>query len=143
MTDAPGAPPPTCKFIRADGTGCRVSFGLRDGLCLVHDPARKDAARAAAAAGADAVNAARRAGKYRTLDPQQLGGRPARTRREIEQNIATMAFAGATGTVDPNTLREFVKACVAHLKLIDGRTVAKDVRALKRQVKALKRGRSA
>ena len=72
MTDAP-AEPVRCRFIRADGTGCRVSFGLRDGLCLVHDPARKDAARAAAAAGADAVNAARRAGKYRTLDPHCVG----------------------------------------------------------------------
>ena len=146
MTDHPLPPtePVRCRATKGDGTPCGVSWGLSPaGLCFLHDPDRKVTADAARAAGAGAVNAARRAGKYRTLDPQQLGGRPARTRREIEQNIATMAFAGATGTVDPNTLREFVKACVAHLKLIDSRTVAKDVRALKRQVKALKRGRSA
>ena len=137
------AEPVRCRFVRADGSGCRVSFGLCDGWCLVHDPDRKDAARAAAAAGADAVNAARRAAKYRTLDPRQLGGQPARTRQEIERYIAAMNFAEGTGAVDPHTHREYIRGSLAHLKLINDRTLAREVRDLKRQVKAMKRGRSA
>ena len=51
--------------------------------------------------------------------------------------------AEGIGVVGPNQLREFIKGCLAHVKLINDRTLAREVRELKRQVKELKRGRSA
>jgi len=142
---SPPADPPRCRATKGDGTPCGVSWGLSPaGLCFLHDPDRKAAARAAAAAGAATtgmLHAARRAGKYRVLEPSQLGGRPARTRREIERHISVMNLAVGTGAVDPLTHREYVRGSLAHLKLLNDRTLAKDVGMLKRQVKALKRGR--
>ena len=54
-----------------------------------------------------------------------------------------MTYAEGIGVVDPVTLREYIKGALAHLKLIDARTLAKDVRALKRDVRAMKRGHAA
>ena len=143
----PPAGPPRCRATKGDGTPCGVSWGLSPaGLCFLHDPDRKAAAQAASAAGAATtgmLHAARREKKFRALAPSQLGGRPARTRRENERNLAAMNFAEGTGAVDPHTHREYVKGSLAHLKLINDRTLAREVRDLKRQVKAMKRGRSA
>jgi len=142
------APAPRCTFVKADGNGCRVTWGLVNGLCLSHDPGRRaqaEAARRAGAATTGSLVAAAKGGhgKYRTLAPAQLGGRPARTRAAIERNIAAMTYAEGIGVVDPVTLREYIKGALAHLKLIDTRTLAKDVRALKRDVRAMKRGHAA
>src|SRR2546426_12558 len=97
---APPTEPVRCTFVKADGSQCGVTFGLRDGLCSPHDPARKGATDLARAAGGTTTSQARRAGKYRTLDPQQLGGRPARTLADIERGVATMTFAVGTGAAD-------------------------------------------
>src|SRR5437879_2242471 len=137
-----------CRATKQDGTPCGVSWGLSPDtqLCLVHDPQRKAAADAARAAGGTTTGqlaAKRNNGKYRALDPQQLRGRPARTKREIERNLAVMAFAEGTGAADPVTCREYVRISLAHKTLINERTLTKDVAMLKRQVKAMKRGRSA
>ena len=149
MTESsfPPAEPVRCRATKNDGSPCRVSWGLSSGgLCFLHDPDRRAAAQAASAAGAATtgmLHAARREKKFRALAPSQLGGRPARTRREIERNLAAMNFAEGTGAVDPQTHREYVKGSLAHLKLINDRTLAREVRDLKRQVKAMKRGRPA
>jgi len=135
-----------CSAVTKTGAPCGVSWGLSSaGLCLMHDEARRaqaDAARRAGGVTTGAAAAAQRNGKYRTLTPEQLGRRPARTRREIERNVALMAYGEGTGDVDPLTLREYVRACGFHRTLLNDRTLARGMADLKRQVKALKKGRA-
>lgn len=142
-TPAPPTDPPRCAFVKADGSRCRVTFGLHDGLCSPHDPARKAATDAARAAGGTTTSQVRRASKYRVLDPQQLGGRPARTLADIERGVATMTFAVGTGAADPATAREYFRGATTHREIKTLRRVVADLLSLRRDLKALKRGRSA
>src|SRR5438132_12508289 len=143
MTDHPLPPtePVRCRATKGDGTPCGVSWGLSPaGLCFLHDPDRRAAAQAASAAGAATtgmLHAARREKKFRALAPSQLGGRPARTRREIDRNLAAMNFAEGTGAVDPQTHREYVKGALDHLTPINDLTLARALVDLKRQATAV------
>ena len=139
------AEPVRCRATKGDGAPCGVTWGLVDGLCFLHDPGRREqaeAARRAGTASAATFYAAGPGGASRTVGPEQLGGRAARTKRQIERNIAVMTYAEGIGVVAPNTLREYVKGALAHVKLINDRTLAREVRELKRQVRELKRGRA-
>jgi len=116
-----------------------VSWGLSPaGVCLMHDPARREQAAAArCAAGATGTLAViKRNSKFRTLSPAQLGGRPARTLHEQARQVSIMQFAVGTGEADPTTAREFFRGAQTHrefLKLLDHE------RRLKRVESALKR----
>ena len=145
---APPAEPVRCRATKGDGRPCGVSWGLAPDtqLCLVHDPERKAAADAARAAGGTttaAGAAAKRASKFRTLDPAQLGGRPARTLADIERGVALVTFSVVTGAVDPATAREYFRGSQTHKEIKKLRGLVADVVELRRAVKQLKRARSA
>src|SRR2546427_11954431 len=145
---APPAEPVRCRATKNDGTPCGVNWGLsaETHLCLVHDPQRRAQADAARRAGAETTGnllAAKRAGKYRTLDPHQLGGRPARTLAAIERGVALMAFSVATGAVGPAAARAYLRGSQTHKEIKKLRGLTADVLQLRRDLKALKRRHSA
>lgn len=56
----------TCTFVYADGKQCGIRFGLRDGWCVNHDPARREVMQAARSRGGQ-TTARRLRGEFDTL----------------------------------------------------------------------------
>src|SRR2546426_7025732 len=104
---APLAGPPRCRATKADGTGCGVSWGLVEGLCLMHHPGRRAQAEAARRAGAETTGSLVAAakggnGKYRVVTPAQLPTRrPPKTVDDVVRWSSWAGWAVTTGVIDP------------------------------------------
>src|SRR5947209_7800694 len=125
-----------CRATRADGGACAVSWGLSaDGLCLMHDGARRDqaaAARRAAGATTGAFTATKRDGKgYRTVAPDAVpGGRPPRSLGDVIRWASWCAFAAATGVLDGVTTREVNRSLVTLKVGLEKRDLLRRIKAL-------------
>jgi hypothetical protein len=124
---------PTCGDaggISKRGTPCRVYMNLgAAGLCLMHDPARVEEARASHVAGSHGRSAALR--KAKAVLPEDCPKAP-KTVADAEKFASWLTFAVVSGQIDARTAHE------AALCLREFRS-ANSVRVLESEVKTLRR----
>lgn len=124
----------TCRGVTKAGEPCKSTMNLSaDGLCLNHDPERREAARAVHAAGGRARGAKRR--EARAIEtPNDTPSRP----KNLEDATAYFSWlvdAGATGRLDARTVHE----CAFALKGFQSAAEKRDLeRKLKEYVKLVK-----
>jgi hypothetical protein len=116
----------SCTAVKADGTQCRIKNNLSaTGLCLAHDPARRDEAQAARRKGAATRHNDRRGTNIRTVLPQDIphGGEP-KTLDQVADIAAWAIRAVATGQMDARTGREVGNLCQAFTGVVKARDLS-------------------
>jgi len=99
-----------CAAIKADGTQCQSFASPETGFCAAHDPARRDAQRAASRRGGQARANARRAAKqWATIGEQVQTG-------DLASILKACMISVKTGSMTPgeaNAIAALAKATVA------------------------------
>lgn len=107
----------TCTHIKDNGERCQVPNNLEGGLCLWHDPARRERAKELRAAGSRAAGAARRNRRIRTVSADDAP-RPPETLEDAVEWLSWLGWAVTVGRLDARTVHE---ASYALRAFIDGR----------------------
>jgi hypothetical protein len=138
----------TCRGTTKTGNPCRVRLNLGPGgLCLQHDPARVEEARAVRAAGGRAAGPAQREARERQrigaaiqlpIDPPSMP----HTLDDIAKVQAWVAYQTYTGGMDARTSEATTKALRNQQLIIEKRDLQADVARLRRELAAVKKGRA-
>lgn len=132
-----------CRATRTDGQPCGVTWGLSEaGLCLAHDPLRKEQAVAArrAAGTTTGALAQARGSKYRVVAPGAVpGGRPPRSLQDVIRWASWCAFAAATGLLDGVSVREVNRSLITLKTGLEKRDLLRRIKALEQNLKTYER----
>jgi hypothetical protein len=129
----------TCSGTKSNGEPCQSTLGLSpDGLCLNHDPARRDQVQANRAAGGRArgeASRARRAARE-ALPPSALADAPAmvETLDDAAKALAWIAHAIITKKIDARTGHEASYALNGFKAAAEKRDLEREITELRRQV---------
>jgi hypothetical protein len=131
---------PRCAGKKLNGEPCRVALGISaDGLCLMHDPARRDAALASSAAGGRAKGEARRAARERRALEKPDDTPPApKTLDDATKYFAWIAHAVTTGRLDARSGHEAAYALNGFKAAAEKRDLEREIKALRKQLDELK-----
>jgi hypothetical protein len=135
---------PRCVALKTNGERCGVTWGLSaEGLCLAHDPLRREQAAAARAAGgttSGASAATQRNGKFRVVAPSAVpGGRPPRSLHDVVRWASWCAFAAATGLLDGISVREINRSLITLKVGLEKRDLLRRIKTLQHQLKTYQR----
>lgn len=129
-----------CQGTTPDGTRCSIRSQISDtGLCVWHDPARKDEADELRKKGQAARTPSRRA-EVRTVDAKDTPGKLTDL-DDLVRWAAWTAKAVATGKIDARTARETAYALTCFRGGLEKRDLARDLAKLRSDFDEFRKGR--
>lgn len=128
-----------CVFVKDDGSQCRAIGGLSadSGLCLWHDPDRREEADAARRKGHRAI--AEKAKRGRTVAAEDAPP-PPESHEDVVSWLSWVTFAMATGKLDNKTGHDIAYTLRALREALTQRDVAEEVRRHKDLLAGILRG---
>jgi hypothetical protein len=132
----------TCTFTKDDGTRCQVSNGLSDaGLCIWHDPERRQQVAEMRSKGARTANPKRAKHTARTVSAEDAPPAP-ESLEDCVRWSSWLTVAVTTGVLDARTTKEAVQAIRELRASLEKRDLEREVADLKRQLAAIQKPRA-